>query len=148
MIKYLSNSTKSFTDEQIKRNWVVVDADGKTLGRLSTKVASILRGKTKAQFTPHSDVGDFVVVVNADKIKIAEKRAAQKEYYRNTLYPGGARFKKYSTTVVKDPRFVIEHAVKGMLPHNSLGVKMFKKLKVYAGAAHPHAAQNPKSINI
>lgn len=147
-MKFLSNPTKTFTEEHIKRSWVLVDADGKTLGRLSTKVASILRGKTKAQFTPNTDTGDFVVVVNADKIKIAAKRAAQKEYYRNTLYPGGARFKKYSTTVEKDPRFVIEHAVKGMLPHNSLGEKMFKKLKVYAGTAHPHAAQNPKTINI
>jgi len=147
-MKFLSNPTKSFTDVQIKRNWVLVDAEGKTLGRLSTKVASILRGKTKAQFTPHADVGDFVVVVNADKIKIAAKRAAQKEYYRNTLYPGGARFKKYSTAVEKEPRFVIEHAVKGMLPHNSLGEKMFKKLKVYAGTTHPHAAQNPKTITV
>jgi large subunit ribosomal protein L13 len=148
MIKYLSNSTKSFTEEHVQRSWVLVDAEGKTLGRLSTKVASILRGKTKAQFTPHTDVGDFVVVVNADKIKIAAKRAAQKEYFSNTGYPGGGRFRQYGKMAETNPRFIIEHAVRGMLPHNSLGVKMFKKLKVYSGAAHPHSAQNPKSINI
>ena len=136
-----TNRTISFTERDIVRNWVVVDAGGQTLGRVATRVATMLLGKHKPQFTQHTDVGDFVVVINAGKVKLTGKRAAQKEYYRNTGYPGGARFTKFSTAVEDRPEFVIEHAVKGMLPKTALGAKMIKKLKVYGGADHPHTAQ-------
>jgi large subunit ribosomal protein L13 len=140
--------TKSFRKSDVERNWYIVDASDKTLGRLATKVASILHGKTKPQFTPHNDVGDFVVVINADKVKLSGKKADTKMYYHNTLYPGGAVFVKYKDMISKKPEAVIEHAVRGMLPKNSLGEKMFKKLKVYAGSGHPHSAQKPKLLEI
>jgi len=140
--------TKSFRKSDVERNWYIVDASDKTLGRLATKVASILHGKTKPQFTPHNDVGDFVVVINADKVKLSGKKADTKMYYHNTLYPGGAVFVKYKDMISKKPEAVIEHAVRGMLPKNSLGEKMFKKLKVYAGSGHPHSAQQPKLLEI
>lgn len=147
-MKPISNRTISFTERDVERKWVVVDADGATVGRLATRVASMLRGKTKPQFTPHTDVGDFVVVINADKVKLTGNRVEQKEYYRNTGYPGGARFISFTDAMIKKPEFVIEHAVKGMLPKTSLGRKMLKKLKIYAGTTHPHKAQSPAPTSL
>ena len=125
-----------------------MDAADQTVGRLATRVASILRGKHKPTFSPHVDTGDFVVVINADKVKMTGKRMEQKTYYHNTLYPGGARHEKFSELMAKHPERIIEEAVKGMLPKNSLGRKTFKKLKVYAGPAHEHQAQNPVAISL
>jgi large subunit ribosomal protein L13 len=135
--------TYSAKESEVTRNWHIVDADGQTVGRLATQVARLLRGKHKPTFTPHVDTGDFVVVINAGKIKMTGKREDQKEYYRNTLYPGGARFSKFKEVRATNPDRIVEHAVKGMLPKNSLGKQVGMKLKVYAGAEHPHAAQNP-----
>lgn len=140
--------TYSAKEGEVKRDWYIVDADGQTVGRLATKVASVLRGKHKPQFTPHTDTGDFVVVINAEKIKLTGKREDQKEYYYNTLYPGGARFTKFKDMRATHPDRIVEHAVKGMLPKNSLGRRTGMKLKVYAGAEHPHAAQQPKPLKI
>jgi len=128
----------------VERKWYVVDAAGQTLGRLASEVAAILRGKTKPTFTPHLDTGDFVIVVNADKIHLTGKKLSQKMYYRHSGYPGGFKATSYDVLMQKKPEFVIEKAVKGMLPHNKLGRAQGKKLKVYAGAEHPHAAQQPE----
>jgi large subunit ribosomal protein L13 len=144
----LSLRTFSAKDGEIKKGWYIVDADGQTVGRLATEVARVLRGKHKASFTPHIDTGDFVVVINAEKVKLTGKRMDQKEYYHNTLYPGGARFAKFKDVRAKNPDRIIESAVKGMLPKNSLGKKVGMKLKVYSGAEHPHAAQQPKTLKI
>lgn len=141
-------STKSFKKEDVQQNWYVVDANGKTLGRLATKVANILRGKNSARFTPHTDTGDFVVVVNAGKVKVTGKKADTKVYFHHTGYPGGGTFTKYKELIEKKPEAVIEHAVKGMLPKTRLGARLFMKLKVYAGEAHPHAAQKPTVIEL
>lgn len=136
--------TYSAKEGEIKRDWYIVDADGQTVGRLATKVASVLRGKHKVSFTPNADTGDFVIVVNAGKIKMTGKREDQKEYFHNTLYPGGARFAKFKDLRTNHPDRIIESAVKGMLPKNTLGRSIGMKLKVYAGAEHPHEAQQPK----
>ncbi|MFZ1082678.1 MAG: 50S ribosomal protein L13 [Candidatus Kryptoniota bacterium] len=141
-------STKSFTTEDVERKWYVVDANGKTLGRLATKVATLLRGKNKARFTPHNDTGDFVVVINAGKVKVTGKKSETKTYFHYTGYPGGATYVKYKELIEKKPERVVEHAVKGMLPKNKLGARLFTKLKVYAGPDHPHKAQKPASIEI
>ncbi len=141
-------STKSFTKEDVQQTWYVVDANGKTLGRLATKVANILRGKNNPRFTPHTDTGDFVVVVNAGKVKVTGKKAETKVYFHHTGYPGGATFTKYKELIEKKPEAVIEHAVKGMLPKTRLGARLFTKLKVYAGEEHPHTAQKPTVIEI
>lgn len=133
---------------EVKRNWVLIDADGATLGRLATKVATILRGKNKPQFTPNCDTGDFVVVINAAKVKLTGNKAEQKEYWRHSGFLGGISFESYSAAMEKHPERVIEHAVKGMLPKSALGRQMFTKLKVYAGPEHPHAAQNPIKIEL
>lgn len=138
--------TKSMRNEDVVRNWWVVDATNLTLGRLATQVARILRGKHKAWFTPHIDCGDFVIVTNAEKIQLQGKRPDQKEYFHYTGYPGGARFKKFTEMINTKPEYVVEHAVKGMLPKNKLGRQIVKKLKVYAGSEHPHVAQKPKVI--
>ncbi len=130
------------------RQWFVVDAEGQTLGRLATEVASILRGKHRPTFTPHFDAGDYVIVVNADKIELTGKKLDQKMAYRHSGYPGGFRATPYRTLMAKKPEFVIEKAVKGMLPHNRLGRAMVKKLKVYAGPEHPHQAQQPTAWTI
>ena len=140
--------TRSAKQEEVERKWHLVDASGQTVGRIATQIATLLRGKHKASFTPHVDTGDFVVVVNAAQVKMTGKRMEQKEYYHNTLYPGGARFEKYSELLAKHPERIISEAVKGMLPKNSLGRKTFKKLKVYAGAEHEHAAQNPVTFQV
>ena len=128
----------------VERKWYVVDAAGQTLGRLASEVAAILRGKMKPIFTPHLDTGDFVIVINAEKIELTGKKLAQKFYYRHSGFPGGFRKTSYDILMKKKPEFVIEKAVKGMLPHNKLGRAQGKKIKVYAGSEHPHAAQLPE----
>ena len=134
-------STPSLTT--IKRNWFLVDAKGQTLGRLASEIANVLRGKNKPSFTPHLDTGDFVIVVNAEKIEVSGKKASQKLYRRHSGRPGGMKIEKFETLRDRIPERIIEQAVKGMLPHNSLGRQQFKKLKVYKGSDHPHDAQNP-----
>ncbi|MEJ2634860.1 MAG: 50S ribosomal protein L13 [Calditrichia bacterium] len=131
---------------QAQRNWYVVDAQDFILGRLATNVARILRGKHKPNFAPHQDVGDFVIVVNAEKVRVTGKKADQKFYFHHSGYPGGEKLVPYRRMQEKHPERIIEHAVRLMLPKNALGRKMIKKLKVYAGAEHPHQAQNPQSI--
>jgi len=133
---------------EIDRQWWVVDAEGQTLGRLATQVASILRGKHKPEFTPHVDTGDFIVVVNATKLRVTGNKALQKKYYRHSGYPGGIYESTFEKLHARHPRRVLELAVKGMLPKGPLGYAMAKKLKVYPGAAHPHAAQQPKTLEI
>jgi len=129
---------------EVERKWFVVDATGKTLGRLATEVASLIRGKHKPQFTPHVDTGDFVVVINAEKIVLTGNKMADKMYYRHSGYSGGLKATPAQEMISKKPERVIELAVHGMLPKNRLGEKMKLKLKVYAGAEHPHQAQNPE----
>ena len=137
------NKTTNPSLESIKRNWFLVDAKDKTLGRLATQIASILRGKNKPSFTPHLDTGDFVVVVNAEKIEVTGKKATQKLYRRHSGRPGGMKTEKFENLQQRIPERIIEKAVKGMLPHNALGRQQFRKLKVYKGSDHPHQAQNP-----
>ena len=129
----------------VERKWYVIDAQDKALGRVATEVARILRGKHKPIFTPHVDTGDFVIVLNAQKILLTGNKAEQKFYYRHSGYPGGIKAVSYGELLKKKPQKVMELAVKGMLPHNKLGSAMFKKLKVYAGNQHPHAAQKPEN---
>ena len=132
----------------VERKWYVVDAEGKTLGRLAAEVAKVLRGKNKPTFTPHVDTGDHVIVLNADKVVLTGKKLIQKTYFRHSGYPGGTTFTTAGKMLETRPERVVEMAVKGMLPKNSLGRKMFTKLKVYAGAEHPHAAQMPEVLEI
>lgn len=140
--------TYSVKAGEIERRWFVVDAEGKILGRLATEVARVLRGKHKPIYTPHLDTGDFVVVINADKIALSGRKADQKSYFRHTGYMGGEKFIPFRTMLEKHPERVIELAVKGMLPKNALGKEMRKKLRVYAGGEHPHEAQQPEPLNI
>ena len=132
----------------IEREWYVVDATDLTLGRLATQIASVLRGKHKPEYTPHEDVGDFVVVINAEKVQVTGRKLDQKMYYHHTGYPGGIKSITLRKQLQKHPERVIEHAVKGMLPHGPLGRRQLKKLKVYAGSEHPHQAQLPKPMPI
>jgi len=129
---------------EVDRKWYVIDAAEQTLGRLSSEVASILRGKHKPTYTPHVDTGDFVIVINADKIRLTGDKINQKKYRYHTGYPGGLKEIDYKTLLQKKPEKAIEVAVKGMLPHNRLGNRMYKKLKVYRGSEHPHQAQKPE----
>jgi large subunit ribosomal protein L13 len=140
------NSTYSAKKDELTKEWFVVDASGQTLGKLAVQVANILRGKHKPTFTPHVDAGDFVVVINAEKIVVSGKKEDQKKYYRHSGYPGGFRTVVYKDLQAKHPDRIISKAVKGMLPHNRLGRQLIKKLKVYAGEAHPHQAQQPKVL--
>lgn len=140
--------TKFIRTEDADKKWYVIDAQDQVLGRLATKCARIIRGKEKPTFTPNMDTGDFVVVINADKVKLTGKRELQKEYFSHSGYPGGVRVRSYAEMMEKNPAFVVEHAVKGMLPKNRLGRKLFKKLKVYAGGDHPHTAQQPETISL
>ncbi len=133
---------------EINQKWLVVDADGQILGRLASEVASILRGKNKPIFTPHMDVGDYVIIINAGKIRVTGKKAKTKKYYRHTGYPGGLRSDSYSDLIKSNPARILEKAIWGMLPHNKLGKKIYKKLKIYAGNEHPHEAQKPEKIEI
>ncbi len=135
-------------EADITRKWHIVDADGKTLGRLATRVASLLRGKHKPTFTPNVDTGDHVVVINAEKIRLTGQKFKTKVYYHHTGYPGGIKSITAEHLYEKDPTALVTKAVKGMLPKNPLGKKMGKKLKVYAGSAHPHLAQQPEVMNL
>ncbi len=131
-----------------ERNWLVVDATGKTLGRLATQIANSLRGKRKPEYTPHVDVGDFVIVVNAERISVTGNKRAEKRYYRHSGYPGGLRSRTLEEMLARRPEEVIRLAVKGMLPRNRLGRAQLRKLKVYAGPDHPHAAQKPEPMEV
>ncbi len=133
--------TYSTKKSEIKREWHVIDASGRTLGRLATEIAHLLKGKHKPIYSPHLDTGDFVIVVNAAKVRVTGNRASQKIYYHHSGYPGGLKQRTYEQVMEKHPTRIIEHAVKGMLPKNSLGRAMFRKLKVYAGPTHIHQAQ-------
>lgn len=143
----ISPKTRFFKPAEVQQKWYLVDASGHTLGRIASRVAHLLRGKHKPAFTPNNDLGDYVVIVNVEKVRLTGKRTELKKLYHNTGYPGGARFESFKELIKTKPEFVMEHAIKGMLPHNRLGRKIFKKLKVYRGAQHPHTAQQPESIS-
>ncbi|NNJ72494.1 MAG: 50S ribosomal protein L13 [Enterobacterales bacterium] len=140
--------TFSAKPESVTRDWFVIDAEGKTLGRLATEIARRLRGKHKAEYTPHVDTGDYIIVVNAEKVQVTGNKASGKIYYSHTGYPGGIREISFEKLQARKPAMIIEKAVKGMLPKNPLGRAMFRKLKVYAGADHGHAAQQPQVLEI
>ncbi len=133
---------------EVERKWYVIDAEGKNLGRLSSQIASILRGKNKPIYTPHVDTGDYVIVINAEKVAVTGKKLHDKIYKRHTGYPGGLREMTLEEMLAKHPEQVIRHAVKGMMPNGKLGRQMYKKLKVYAGPEHDHAAQKPEVLDI
>ena len=132
----------------VEHKWYLVDATDQILGRLSSKVAQILRGKHKPMYSPHQDLGDHVIIINADKVRVSGKKAEQKRYYHHTGYPGTLKSAAYEDVMKEKPLWILEHAIKGMLPHNRLGRKMFKKLKVYIGDQHPHQAQQPVALDI
>jgi large subunit ribosomal protein L13 len=138
--------THSFKETEVPKKWYLVDAADQTLGRLASRTAHILRGKHKPTYTPHTDCGDFVIVVNAEKIRVTGKREELKTYFRHTGYPGGATVRTFQDVMRKNPSEVVSHAVKGMIPHNRLGARLVRKLKVYNGAEHPHVAQKPETI--
>ena len=138
--------TYSAKPREIEQSWYLVDADGQILGRLATEIADTLRGKHKPEYTPHVDTGDFVIVVNAEKIHVTGKKLEQKIYYRHSGYPGGLRERTLAEQLARRPEEVIRKAVKGMLPKNKLAAAQLRKLKVYAGPEHPHAAQNPAPL--
>jgi len=139
-------STQVAKESDIKREWFIVDLDGKVLGRAATEIARVLRGKHKAIYTPSVDTGDFVVVLNAEKVKLTGTKMAEKMYYSHSGFPGGIRSITAEKLIAKNPEDLIKKAVKGMLPKNKLGRQMFRKMKVYAGGEHPHAAQQPKEL--
>ncbi|MFB2554708.1 50S ribosomal protein L13 [Herbiconiux liangxiaofengii] len=142
--------TRTYTPKasEVQRGWVVIDATDVVLGRLASHAAAILRGKNKATFTPHMDMGDFVIIVNADKVALTGSKLAQKKAYRHSGYPGGLRAVGYAELLEKNPERAVEKAIRGMLPKTSLGRDQFRKLKVYAGGEHPHAAQQPTTYTI
>ena len=140
--------TKSYKSGNVEKNWHLVDAKDKVLGRLAMKIASILSGKNKAQYSPNADLGDFVVVVNAEKVKVTGNKFSQKNYYHHTGYPGGLKTKSFEKMQEDSPEKIIEKAVKGMLPKNKLANQIIKKLKVYSGSVHPHIGQQPKELSI
>lgn len=145
----MDRKTYSAKPAEVKRDWYIVDAEGKTLGRIASAIAATLRGKNKPMYTPHVDTGDFVVVVNADKVRVTgPKKETQKFYYRHSNYPGGLKKTSLKDMRARHPERIIEFAVKGMLPGNTLGRNQLKKLKVYPGANHPHEAQNPKELSL
>lgn len=141
---------RTFTEKtaDIDRKWFVVDAEGQTLGRLASRIAPILRGKHKPTYTPHLDCGDFVVVINAEKVRVTGRKLDQKFYYRHSGYPGGLKSTSLRDQLDRYPERVLQSAIKGMLPKNRLGRQMIRKLKVYAGASHPHSAQQPKPLDL
>ena len=140
--------TFSAKAETVQHDWFVVDAANKTLGRLASEIAHRLRGKHKPEYTPHVDTGDYIVVINAEKVKVTGAKTSDKMYHRHTGYPGGLKSMSFEQLIEKAPERVIQSAVKGMLPRNPLGRAMFKKLKVYAGGEHPHTAQQPQALNL
>jgi large subunit ribosomal protein L13 len=133
---------------EVERKWYVVDAEGQTLGRLATEIATVLRGKNKPQYTPHVDTGDFVVVVNAEKVVVTGRKAEQKVYRRHSGYPGGLKETSYEQMMERRPTEILRRAVKGMMPKNRLARQQLRKLKIYAGPEHPHAAQNPQELEV
>jgi large subunit ribosomal protein L13 len=147
-VNTLSYKTVSANSNTVKKEWVVIDANSEILGRLSSKIAMVIRGKHKPNFTPHVDCGDNVIVINADKVKLTGKKMNEKQYVHYTGYPGGQRFISPKDLMVKHPTAVVEKAVRGMLPKTKLGNALIKNLYVYAGGEHPHAAQNPKNIKL
>jgi large subunit ribosomal protein L13 len=142
----LSYKTKSANEATVKRDWYIVDATNQTLGRMSAKIAAILRGKNKPYYTPHTDCGDYVIVINAEKVILTGNKMNEKEYQTFSGYPGGQKIELAKDLIRRRPEVVIERAVKGMLPKNRLGRKMYKKLFAYAGAEHPHTAQKPQTL--
>ena len=140
--------TLSARPQDVEHDWYVVDAENQTLGRLAAALARRLRGKHKASYTPHVDTGDYIVVVNAEKVRVTGKKRTDKIYYRYSGYPGGIKAARFEEMIAKHPERVIEKAVKGMLPRNPLGRAVFRKLKVYAGSEHPHTAQQPKPLQL
>ena len=143
-------TTRTYTPRggEIERRWYLVDAEGRTLGRVATRIAHVLRGKHKPAYTPHQDLGDHIVVINADKIRVTGNKAEKKVYYRHTGYPGGIRTTTYAQMMEKHPERILRKAVKGMLPNTPLGRRMFRKLRVYAGSEHGHGAQNPEALDL
>ena len=137
-----------FATNEIEQKWYVVDAEDKVLGRLASQIAKVLRGKHKPEYTPHADAGDYVVVINADKIKVTGKKAQDKKYYRHSGYPGGIKETNYDKLQAKHPTHALEIAVKGMMPKNPLGRAMQSKLKIYTGSEHPHTAQQPEPLEL
>jgi large subunit ribosomal protein L13 len=133
---------------EVERKWYVIDAEGRTLGRLASEIAKVLRGKNKPQYTPHVDVGDFVVVVNADRVVVTGKKAEQKVYRRHSGYPGGLKTRSYEQMMERRPEEILRKAVYGMMPKNRLARQQMRKLKIYAGPEHPHAAQNPQQYEV
>ena len=140
--------TISAKPETVKRDWYIVDAEGKTLGRMAAEIAHRLRGKHKPEYTPHVDTGDYIVVINAEKVRVTGNKAKDKMYHRHSGYPGGLKSMSFEKLIERAPERVIQSAVKGMLPKGPLGRAMFKKMKVYAGGEHPHAAQQPKELTV
>jgi large subunit ribosomal protein L13 len=148
IVNTLSYKTVSANKETVNKEWVLIDADGQVLGRVATLIASMLRGKHKTNFTPHVDCGDYVIVINAEKVEFTGNKWDDKEYVRHTGYPGGQRFTSAETMLKKHPERIIENAVRGMLPKNRLGRALFRNMHVYTGDSHPHEAQNPKKIDL
>jgi large subunit ribosomal protein L13 len=148
MSKTISFKTYSAKPAEVERRWYVIDAENQVLGRLASQIAMVLRGKHKPQFTPHVDTGDFVVVTNADKVALSGKKHDLKTYFSHSHYPGGVKIEHVKDLLQKKPELVVERAVWGMLPHNTLGRQLFRKLKVYAGPEHPHAAQCPVELKV
>ncbi|MFI3279890.1 MAG: 50S ribosomal protein L13 [Rikenellaceae bacterium] len=144
----LSYKTISANEATVTKDWVIIDATDEVLGRLSSQVAKILRGKHKPSYTPHVDCGDYVIIINAEKVKLTGKKMTDKVYVRHTGYPGGQRFATPADFLARKPTFVIEKAIKGMLPKTRLGSAMMRNLRVYAGSEHPHAGQSPKEIKL
>ena len=142
----MPTKTYSAKPGEVERGWYVVDADGETLGRLATRIADTLRGKLKPEYTPHTDTGDFVIVVNCERIRVTGNKLEQKIYYRHSGYPGGIKQRTLAEQLARRPEEVIRHAVRGMLPKNRIGRAQLRKLKVYAGTAHPHDAQQPTAL--
>ena len=140
--------TFSAKDSEVQRDWFVIDATDKVLGRVASEVARRLRGKHKPEFTPHVDTGDYIIVVNASKLRVTGNKMTDKKYYRHSGFPGGLKSETFNEAIERHPERVLEHAIKGMLPKNTLGRAMGKKLKVYAGPEHPHQAQNPRKIEM
>ena len=140
--------TFSAKPHEVKREWFVIDAEDKVLGRVAAEVAHRLRGKHKPEYTPHVDTGDYIIVINADKLRVTGAKFEDKKYFRHSGYPGGSRFTKLSMMLEKQPERVVEMAVRGMLPKNKLGAQQYRKLNVYAGPEHPHAAQKPEVLEI
>jgi large subunit ribosomal protein L13 len=147
-VNTLSYRTVSAKAQQVERKWFVIDAENKTLGRMSSEIAKILQGKNKASYTPHVDTGDHVIIINAEKVALTGNKMNDKVYIRHTGHPGGQRFMTPKEALAKKPEFIIENAVKHMLPRTRMGRAMYKKLHVYTGPEHPHAAQKPETLNL